>query len=343
MCLRVTGALITNGKIAYYIRACGCLLASAVFFLLLSSCGAPDSSHSQTANTEAPAIETPRMEMPKAAKTPETSTAPEVSAEAAPDFVGQAFCVAGTADIKDKPGYDSSTIGTIHSGAIADIIERLDGWYHIAYGGSVGYVKSECLEELYTPDVPVPSGEWSLILVNPAHRLPNGFEVTLADFEGGQVDARILDICVQMFLDAEADGVSLKLVDAYRSRKRQSELYQKKVDSYIAKGYSRTDAEKKAATITARPDTSEHQTGLALDIVTPSYTKMNSGFANTKAYKWLLQHAHNYGFTLRYPKGKTLITKVIYEPWHWRFVGLEAAVSMKASGNCLEEYLGVID
>ncbi|MGE5494559.1 MAG: D-alanyl-D-alanine carboxypeptidase family protein [Burkholderiales bacterium] len=341
--MRVTGALITYGKIVYYIKACGCLLASAVFFLLLSSCGAPDSSPSQTVYTQAPAMETPRTETPKAAETPEVSAAPEVSVKAAPEFDGQAFCIAGTADIKDKPGYDGSTTGTIHSGAIADIIERLDGWHYIAYGGSKGYVKSEYFEELYPPDVPVPSGEWSLILVNPAHHLSKDFEVTLADFEGGQVGARILDICVQMFSDAEADGVSLELVDAYRSRERQSELYEKKVDSYTAKGYSRTDAEAKAATITARPDTSEHQTGLALDIVTPSYTKMNSGFANTKAYKWLSEHAHNYGFTLRYPKGKTQITKVIYEPWHWRFVGLEAAVSMKASGNCLEEYLGVID
>ena len=275
----------------------------------------------------------------QASETPAVSAAPSK----APEFEGLAFCVAGTADIKDKPGLDGRTIGTIENGAVADIIERLGGWHYIAYGGSDGYVKSEYLKEIYEPDVPVPSGEWSLILVSPAHHLPEDFKVTLADFEGGQVDARILDICSQMFLDAKADGVSLTLVDAYRSHLRQSELYQKKVDSYIGKGYSRTDAEAKAATITARPDTSEHQTGLALDIVTPSYTKMNSGFAKTDAYNWLLEYAHNYGFALRYPNGKKQITKVIYEPWHWRFVGVEAAVSMKARNQCLEEYLGVLD
>ncbi|MDD5018165.1 MAG: M15 family metallopeptidase, partial [Eubacteriales bacterium] len=176
-----------------------------------------------------------------------------------------------------------------------------------------------------------------------SHDLPEDFEVSLADFEGGQVDARILEICEQMFADAEEDGVLLKLVDAYRSYDRQNELFQKKVDSYIAKGYSRADAEVKAATITARPNTSEHQTGLALDIVTPSYTTMDKGFAGTKAFEWLDANAHNYGFNLRYKQDKVSITKVIYEPWHWRFVGVEVATAMRVSGACYEEYLGVLD
>ncbi len=112
------------------------------------------------------------------------------------------------------------------------------------------------------------------------------------------------------------------------------------MDSYIAKGYSRADAEAEAATITARPNTSEHQTGLALDIVTPSYTRRDKGFANTEAFKWMSANAQDYGFTLRYPQGKQEYTRVIYEPWHWRFVGVEAAKAMKQSGQCLEEYWG---
>jgi D-alanyl-D-alanine carboxypeptidase len=146
-----------------------------------------------------------------------------------------------------------------------------------------------------------------------------------------------------MFAAAKADGVKLQLVDAYRSYSRQKELFEAKVKSYLDKGYSRKDAEKKAATITARPNTSEHQTGLALDIVTPSYTKRDKGFAETDAFKWLNANAQDYGFTLRYKKDKVSITGVIYEPWHWRFVGTEAAKAMKKSGECLEEYLGAAD
>lgn len=276
---------------------------------------------------------------PRPTHTPAATAVPSSAPEFA--FTGQAFCTAGVADIKDKPGYDGETIGSVPNGDIVNIIERRDGWLYIAYGGADGYAESIYFKELYTPGVPVPAGEWALVLVNPSHRLPDDFTVATADFEGAQVDARILDICMQMFSDAKADGVSLKLVDAYRSYERQNELYQKKVDSYMHKGCSRSDAETKAAAITARPGTSEHQTGLALDIVTPSHTSMNSGFAKTDAFRWLYEHAYNYGFALRYPSGKKPVTNIIYEPWHWRFVGAQAAVKIKACSQCLEEYLGI--
>lgn len=188
--------------------------------------------------------------------------------------------------------------------------------------------------------IEVPVGEWAAILVNPTHLLPDNFEVSLADFQGGQVDARIGEVSRRMFSDAQAEGISLVLVDAYRSYDRQNALYQKKVDSFLAKGYNREEAEKEAATITARPNTSEHQTGLALDIVTSSYKARDKGFAKTKAYQWLDANAHRYGFTLRYQENKQSITKVIFEPWHWRFVGVEAAAAMKDSGECYEEYMG---
>jgi D-alanyl-D-alanine carboxypeptidase len=190
-----------------------------------------------------------------------------------------------------------------------------------------------------SPDQPLPEGSWSLILVNQQSTLPEDFDVVLADFEGGQVDARILEVCEEMFADAMEDGVDLRLVDAYRSRELQSSLFEKKVQSYLDKGYSRAKAESVAATITARPDTSEHQTGLALDIVTGSYTSRDSGFSDTQAFRWLCVNAANYGFILRYPEGKTEITGVIYEPWHWRFVGAAAAAGINGSGACLEEYL----
>ncbi len=259
-------------------------------------------------------------------------------------FVGQVMCSANEyVNIREHASTDSEIVGALPSGESADVIEFLDGWVHISYGRTVGYVSSDYTIRLCIPDVPVPMGEWAMILVNPTNLLPEGFVVELADFEGGQVDSRILEVATAMFADAKKAGVDLMLVDAFRSEATQSAQFEAKVQQYIDKGYSRADAQIKAATITARPNTSEHQTGLVLDIVTPTYTKRNSGFADTEAFKWLDENAHNYGFTLRYKEDKQDITKVIFESWLWRYVGVEAADAMKVSGECLEEYLGILD
>ena len=89
------------------------------------------------------------------------------------------------------------------------------------------------------------------------------------------------------------------------------------------------------------PGTSEHQTGLALDITDRYYEMKDASLANTALFQWMSAHCHEYGFIVRYPEDKQDITKIIYEPWHWRYVGVDAAKEMKASGQCLEEYLGV--
>jgi zinc D-Ala-D-Ala carboxypeptidase len=249
----------------------------------------------------------------------------------------QAVCVK-TTGVYAGPVESTAAVVRLKAGDSVDILSSQNGWVQVSVAGVSGYVNRENLITKSAPTVQVPQGDWTQILVNPTHLLPAGYTVSPADFAGGQVDERISAICQNMFADAQKDGAPLKLVDAYRSRALQSELYEKKVQSYLAKGYSRTDAEREAATITARPDTSEHQTGLALDIVTPSYTSRDSGFANTRAFYWLNTNAANYGFTLRYGKDKEPFTKVIYEPWHWRFVGVMAAKAMKESGQCLEEY-----
>lgn len=287
----------------------------------------------QTAtSTIAPAI------VPTAMPTLVQTTTPTQTPKYA--FVGEVMCTADEfVNIRENAGTDSEIIGTFPSGETADVIEYLGDWAHISYGGVVGYVSRGYTISLCIPSVAVPMGDWAKILVNPTNLLPDEFTVSLADFEGGQVDERILEISEQMFADAKNDGVIFRLVDAYRSYETQSEQFESMVQRYLDKGYNRADAEVKAAAITARTNTSEHQTGLALDIVTPSYTKRNSGFAETDAFKWLDTNAHNYGFTLRYKLGKEEITKVIYESWHWRFVGVQAAAAMKESGECYEEYL----
>lgn len=326
----------------------GWLIAFSLIFMLLGACGTGGENVSPASTQGDPAAALTPTAAPIAAATPEPTPEPTPTLSLSPtpepvptvSFAGQAVCTANEyVNIRENADTDSAVIGTLPAGETADVIAYEDGWANVSYDGVTGFVSRDYLITKHTPDIEVPMGDWATVLVNPTHLLPDGFEVELADFEGGQVDVRILDICEAMFADAKADGIDFKLVDAYRSYETQNEQYQKKVNSYIAKGYSREEAEIKAATITARPNTSEHQTGLVLDIVTPSYTKRNKGFAKTDAFKWLNANAQDYGFTMRYKADKQEYTKVIYEPWHWRFVGAEAAKAMKQSGECFEEYM----
>ena len=181
---------------------------------------------------------------------------------------------------------------------------------------------------------------WNLILVNPDNKLPDDFSVSLATVSGNyQLDKRIANIAKVMVVAAKADGVSLQICSAFRSIEKQTTLYNKKVSKYQNQGMSISEAKVKAATIVAVPGTSEHNSGLAIDIITPSYQVLDEGFAETKAFRWLDANASKFGFILRFPKDKQDITKIIYEPWHYRYVGIETAPIIKASGLCLEEFL----
>ena len=111
---------------------------------------------------------------------------------------------------------------------------------------------------------------------------------------------------------------------------------------FVAQGMSREKAEAQTATMIAVPGTSEHHTGLAADIVTPTHQTLDPEFANTEAGKWLQEHAVEYGFVLRDPEEKQDITNIIYESWHYRYVGKEHAKLMKENNLCLEEYLQAI-
>ncbi len=182
------------------------------------------------------------------------------------------------------------------------------------------------------------NGNWRSILVNPWNYLSSDFKPKLADFYGGKIDTRVFDIANYMFKDAKKDGINLELNSGYRSKETQTRLYEKKVKSYTDIGYSRSAAEAKAATITARPDTSEHQTGLALDILSDEYRSMAAHFAGTKAYSWLSKNAYKYGFIMRYPEDKLDITGVIFEPWHWRYVGVDIALEMHNKDICFEQW-----
>ncbi len=184
--------------------------------------------------------------------------------------------------------------------------------------------------------------DWRLILVNRNFILPEGYKPQLANaVEGGyadqKLDYRVAPYFNEMYKAAYEDGVHLVPISGYRSYERQERNFENKIDYYMDKGYSKVDATIEASTIILPPGTSEHNAGLAMDICS-----LEQSFENTEEFKWLCENAADYGFILRYPEDKQDITQIIYEPWHWRYVGVEAAKEMKASGQCLEEYLGVV-
>jgi D-alanyl-D-alanine carboxypeptidase len=184
-------------------------------------------------------------------------------------------------------------------------------------------------------------GNWQLILVNSEFWIPENFTVQLAPVQGTyNVDKRISTIAKKMISDAKSDGVSLLVCSAYRSIESQTTLYNNKVKYYTGQGYTTANAQATAATIVAKPRTSEHQTGLAMDIVTYLHQELDEEFAETDGGKWLQANAYKYGCILRYPENKQQKTKITFEPWHYRYVGITAAKIIKDNNLCLEEYLG---
>lgn len=184
---------------------------------------------------------------------------------------------------------------------------------------------------------------WNLTLVNKDNPLPETFvPESLADADNGyEADSRITDALKKMIADARStENVRIIALSAYRDYEYQKELFDDKVQRLQQeKGYSVTKAREEAATVVAYPGTSEHQLGLALDLVDARHVKLDESQENTAAYKWLYKHCAEYGFIVRYPNGKTDITGIIYEPWHFRYVGEEAAKIIMEKGITLEEYI----
>lgn len=187
---------------------------------------------------------------------------------------------------------------------------------------------------------PVTSNNWKLLLVNHWNSLPEGYSIETVTLKNGlKVDERCYPDLQAMMDACQGDGLSPVICSAYRTREKQEQLYQKKVEGYLAQGYSQDQAETEAGKIVAVPGTSEHQLGLAVDIVDINYQHLDEMQESTEVQKWLIEHSWEYGFILRYPNGKSEITGIIYEPWHYRYVGREAAEQMHTLGVCLEEYL----
>lgn len=186
--------------------------------------------------------------------------------------------------------------------------------------------------------ITIDENNWQLTLVNSGYLIPSDYSPDLVYVcgSGEQLDSKVAEHYERMYDAAAAEGVYLTPCSGYRSYETQERNYNNKVAFYEAQGYSTEEAEVKAATIIMPPGSSEHNLGYAMDIVC-----VDEWFEDTDEFKWLQENAADYGFIMRYPKEKQDITKVIYEPWHWRYVGVDVAREMKASGQVLEEYLGV--
>lgn len=183
--------------------------------------------------------------------------------------------------------------------------------------------------------------EWNLRLVNSWNLLPKDYTISLTQLKNGlSVDSRCYPALQEMMDACRADGLSPVICSAYRSWEKQQSLFQNKVSRLLAQGYSEAEAAVEAGKVVAVPGTSEHQLGLAVDIVDVNHQLLDKSQENTVVQKWLMEHSWEYGFILRYPNDKSSITGIIYEPWHYRYVGLEAAKEIHERGICLEEYLG---
>lgn len=193
------------------------------------------------------------------------------------------------------------------------------------------------------PTEPEASPDWRLLLVNPWNPLPEGFQVEVTALgDDFFIDQRVEPALTQMLEAARQEGMELVVRSAFRTRETQQALYDNKVKRLINQGWSPEEAPAEAARWVARPGTSEHEAGLALDIVAADFRDLTAAQADTPQQQWLMANAHRFGFILRYPEEKQEITGIGYEPWHYRYVGPEAAERIYAGNLCLEEYLDTI-
>ena len=183
------------------------------------------------------------------------------------------------------------------------------------------------------------SSDWKLILVNKQHPIPDDYSFNLGIIKGNmQCDERIIADLLAMMQAAKDDGINLEVCSPYRTDGRQEWLFDKKIKNYMGQGYSYMEAYKTASQIVTIPGSSEHQIGIAFDIYSDTYKRLDEAFEDTEAGKWLAAHSYEYGFVLRYPEGKEYITSIEYEPWHFRYVGRDAAAVMHREDLCLEEF-----
>lgn len=197
--------------------------------------------------------------------------------------------------------------------------------YHLAAPESITTLPPDSAPANAAPDLP-----WQLTLVNRESGLPENYHFTLKQVSDGvYVDKRIADSLNDMLHAAQAAGYEVHLNAGHRTSSEQQLLFNEKVAVFMNNGYDETTAYGLASQWVSLPGTSEHELGIAVDI----------GTDTPALYDWLAAESWRYGFIQRYPYEKTNLTGVSHEPWHYRYVGKEAASSMYAQRLCLEEYI----
>ncbi len=236
-----------------------------------------------------------------------------------------------------------------------DVAEGCEDSEHQDIGQGDIYLLDEILDGSVQPDDPPAKkgmagakaatfdrDDWKLTLINKQHQIPADYTFTLGPIKTikgtMECDERIIEELLSMMQTASEDGVNLAICSPYRDFERQEVLFNRKIKTYMKKGMSYMEAYKISSQAVTVPGASEHQIGLAIDIVSDTYYTLNEGFAQTDAGIWLKDHCAEYGFILRYPKGKEYITGIEFEPWHFRYVGVEAASIIMEEGLCLEEF-----
>ena len=200
---------------------------------------------------------------------------------------------------------------------------------------ALGLTKAEAAAMLADP---------MMVLVNHTNKMPDNYTFDTKEC-GSQtavnktLQTAACDAFLEMQKAAAADGVTVWMQSGYRSVKYQTGLYERKTKYYTDRGYDTATAKEMAAAVVNPPGYSEHNCGLAADLNSPEHTGLDESFENTTAFRWLCEHAVEYGFILRYPKGAEDKTEITYEPWHWRYVGRENAAKISASGLCFEDYI----
>ncbi len=197
-------------------------------------------------------------------------------------------------------------------------------------------------DEAYWEDYVFDKDDWRLVLINKQHSIPDEYSFTLGTVKtikgDMECDERIIDDWIAMLQAAKESEISLMICSPYRDMERQIMLFNRKINRYVAQGMSYMEAYKLSSEVVTVPGASEHQIGLALDIVCSTYDSLDEGFGETDAGIWLAENSYRYGFILRYPQGKEYITGIDYEPWHFRYVGVEAATYITKKGITLEEF-----
>lgn len=185
-----------------------------------------------------------------------------------------------------------------------------------------------------------PEDMWCLILTNAEYPVPEDYAVTLRDVPGTdqKVDERIYEPLMNMLEAMKAEGLSPVVCSGYRTLDKQEKLFNRKVSAYVKKGRSKEESYALARQTLSIPGSGEHCLGLAVDFYTRSYHQLERAFEKTPEGKWLREYAQDYGFILRYDEGKEEITGIGYEPWHFRYVGIDVARYLKEHNLSLEEF-----